>query len=112
MESDLVTLLFVRSALEVAVVGFVVIIIFFELQKKNVLPNDPSILLRQRHPTSSPPQSPPGYSAIPLGRPLGLATRARLSSSSVSVVVVVVVVCRRCVVRRTQEGGIEHQAHF
>jgi len=35
LESDLVILLFVRSALEVAVVGFVVIIIFFELQKRS-----------------------------------------------------------------------------
>ena len=91
---DLAFLPSVRSALEVAVVGFVVIIIFFELHKRP--PNEIPFPPRQRHPTSCLHHLLPGYSRHPLrrprfGTPLHVVVRRR-SSSSVLVVVVVVVV--------------------
>ena len=110
--SDLAFLSSVRSALEVAVVGFVVIIIFFELQKRP--PNETLILQRQRHPGLPPPSSP----RILRGSSLRPWLRHLCTSSSVVGrrrrcwwwwwLWLSSVVC--CVVRRTQEGGIEHQA--
>ena len=81
--SDLAFLSSVRSALEVAVVGFVVIIIFFELQKRP--PNETLILQRQRHPGLPPPSSPRILQPI-LSAGLGFDTSARRRPSSVVVV--------------------------
>jgi hypothetical protein len=67
LEIDLALSCQVQSALEVAVVGIVVIIIFLRVTNTKRPPNETPILHDNDILPLSPP-SPPGYSAAPLGR--------------------------------------------